>query len=81
MLILNFISEVIFLKNYEKYMKWIVAFVFGAALIAVYKTFDNIQNVLSFFGDILSASMPFVIGFFIAYICYFSISVGFNDKT
>ncbi len=49
-------------------MKWIVAFVFGAALIAVYKTFDNIQNVLSFFGDILSAAMPFVIGFFIAYI-------------
>lgn len=49
-------------------MKWIIAFVFGAALIAVYKTFDNIQNVLSFFGNIISACMPFIIGFFIAYI-------------
>lgn len=66
--VLNFGAEVIFLKNYEKYMKWIVAFVFGAALIAVYKTFDNIQNVLQFLGDIISACMPFIIGFFIAYV-------------
>lgn len=56
------------MKRYEKYMKPIVAFVFGVALIAVYKTFDNISHVLSFFGDIFSALTPFIIGFIIAYI-------------
>lgn len=49
-------------------MKWIVAFVFGAALIAVYKTFDNFQHVLAFIGDIFSALTPFIIGAVIAYI-------------
>lgn len=60
--------EVVLLKKYEKYMKWIIAFVFGAALIAVYKTFDNFQHVLSFIGDVFSILTPFIIGFFIAYI-------------
>lgn len=49
-------------------MKWIIAFVFGAALIAVYKTFDNFQHVLSFIGDVFSALTPFIIGAVIAYI-------------
>ena len=49
-------------------MKWIIAFVFGAALIAVYKTFDNLQNVMSFIGEIFSALTPFIIGAVIAYI-------------
>ena len=49
-------------------MKWIIAFVFGVALIAVYKTFDNLQNVMSFIGEIFSALTPFIIGAVIAYI-------------
>ncbi len=56
------------MKNYRQYMKWIIAFVFGVALIAVYKTFDNMQHVLSFIGDVFSALTPFIIGFVIAYI-------------
>lgn len=56
------------MKPYEKYMKPVVAFLFGVALIAVYKTFDNISNVLSFIGNILSALTPFIIGFVIAYV-------------
>jgi len=56
------------LKKYEKYTKWIIIFVLGAALIAVYKTFDNITNVLSFFGNIFASLTPFIAGFIIAYI-------------
>lgn len=56
------------MKKYQQYMKWIIAFVFGAALIAVYKTFDNLQNVMSFIGEIFSALTPFIIGAVIAYI-------------
>lgn len=49
-------------------MKWIIAFIFGAALIAVYKTFDNFQHVLSFIGDVFSALSPFIIGAVMAYV-------------
>lgn len=49
-------------------MKWIIAFIFGVALIAVYKTFDNINNVLTFIGNVFSALKPFIIGFIIAYV-------------
>lgn len=56
------------MKNYQQYMKWIIAFVFGTALIAVYKTFDNFQHVLSFAGDVFSAITPIIIGAMIAYV-------------
>lgn len=56
------------MKNYNQYMKWIIAFVFGAALIAVYKTFDNMQHVFAFIGEVFSALTPFITGFVIAYI-------------
>lgn len=49
-------------------MKLIIAFVFGTALIAVYKTFDNFRYVLSFVGDVFSALTPFIIGAMIAYV-------------
>lgn len=44
------------------------AFVFGAALIIVYKTFDNFGDILIGLGKIASALKPFFIGFVIAYI-------------
>ena len=56
------------MKRFEKYYKWIVAFVFAVAVIAVYKTFDNISNVASGIGVVLSALRPFFIAFIIAYI-------------
>lgn len=56
------------MKNYQQYMKLIIAFVFGTALIAVYKTFDNFRYVLSFVGDVFSALTPFIIGAMIAYV-------------
>lgn len=56
------------MKRFEKYYKWIVAFVFAVAVIAVYKTFDNISNVLNGIGVVLGALKPFFIAFIIAYI-------------
>ena len=56
------------MKKYQKHAKWIAAFVFATALIAVYKTFDNLGNVFSFFGSVMGALTPFITGFVIAYI-------------
>ena len=33
------------MKRFEKYYGWIIAFVFCVAVIAVYKTFDNFNNI------------------------------------
>lgn len=56
------------MKRFEKYYKWIVAFVFCVAVIAVYKTFDNFSNILKGIGTVLSAFSPFITGFVIAYL-------------
>lgn len=56
------------MKRFEKYYKWLAAFIFCVAVIAVYKTFDNLSNVLSGIGTVLSAFSPFVAGFVIAYL-------------
>ena len=56
------------MKFFQKYSKWIIAFVFACAVIFVYKAFDNLTGILSVIGWILSALKPFFIGFIIAYI-------------
>ena len=56
------------MKRFEKYYKWIVAFVFAVAVIAVYKTFDNFSHVAGGIGKVLGAMKPFFIAFIIAYI-------------
>ena len=56
------------MKLFEKYYKWIVAFIFCVAVIAVYKTFDNISHITKAIGTVLGAFKPFVIGFVIAYL-------------
>ncbi len=56
------------MKRFEKYYKWVAAFVFSVAVIAVYKTFDNFGDVLKGIGTVLSAFSPFVWGFVIAYL-------------
>ena len=45
-------------------------FVLGVALIAVYKTFDNINIILSFIGRIIRILSPFVIGLGLAFLLY-----------
>lgn len=56
------------MKRFEKYYKWIAAFIFCVAVIAVYKTFDNFSNILKGIGTVISAFGPFVTGFVIAYL-------------
>jgi len=56
------------MKKFDKYRTWIVSFIFTIAVIAVYKTFDNLGNVVRFFGVVMKSLTPFVVGFVIAYI-------------
>ncbi len=56
------------MEKFKKYYTWIVAFVFAVAVIAVYKTFDNIKDITSYIGTIFDALQPFVLAFIIAYI-------------
>ena len=56
------------MKFFEKYYKWFIAFIFAVAVIAVYKTFDNLSNITKAVGTVLGAFKPFVIGFVIAYL-------------
>ena len=56
------------MKRFEKYYGWIIAFVFCVAVIAVYKTFDNFNNITQYLAKIFDAVKPFFIAFIIAYI-------------
>ena len=56
------------MKKFEKYYGWIIAFVFCVAVIAVYKTFDNFNNITQYLAKIFDAVKPFFIAFIIAYI-------------
>lgn len=52
-----------FRKNSEYFKK----FVFGVALIAVFKTFDNLASIFESIGTVISAAAPFVAAFIVAY--------------
>ena len=56
------------MKKFGAYTKYITLFILGAALIAVYKTFDNFQNLWSGISAFFKALTPFTIGFVIAYL-------------
>lgn len=56
------------MKFFQRYSKWIIAFIFACAVIFVYKMFDNIAEILSGIGTVVSALKPFFVGFIIAYI-------------
>ncbi len=56
------------MKNFGAYTKWILAFILGVALIAVYKTFDNLREVTDGILHVLQVLKPFIAGFVIAYI-------------
>ncbi len=50
--------------------KWLGAFLFGVALITVYKTFDNLGGIFAWLGSLVSLLMPFIIGFLLAFFLY-----------
>lgn len=56
------------MKKWEQYSRYIIWFIFCVAVIAVYKTFDNLSNIFSGIGVIFKAVKPFIIAFVIAYL-------------
>ena len=56
------------MKRFEKYSKYVVWFIFCVAVIAVYKTFDNLSEIFGHIGVLLGALKPFITAFVIAYL-------------
>lgn len=56
--------------NFSGLKKYLGTFVLAVAVIAVYKTFDNISVILEWFGKLGNLLTPFFISFAIAYLLY-----------
>ncbi len=54
----------------RNWAKWIYWFLFAVAVIAVYKTLDNFNDILSFLGHLFGTLMPFFAGLLLAYLFY-----------
>lgn len=50
--------------------KWLYWFTFGVAVIAVYKTLDNFNDIINFLGSLINLLMPFILAVIIAYLFY-----------
>lgn len=50
--------------------KWLYWFLFAVAVITVYKTLDNFNDILGWLNSLLEILMPFLIGILIAYLLY-----------
>ncbi len=50
--------------------KWLYWFIFAVAVIAVYKTLDNFNDITNWIKDILEVMMPFLLGILLAYLFY-----------
>lgn len=50
--------------------KWVYWFLFAVAVIAVYKTLDNLNNITNWIKNLLNVLMPFIMGIIIAYLFY-----------
>lgn len=57
-------------KNKNVLSKWLYWFLFAVAVIAVYKTLDNFNDIVNWLRNLMDILMPFAIGIFIAYILY-----------
>ncbi len=57
-------------KNNSYWKRWLMAFLFGVALITVYKTFDNLSGFFSALGGLISLFTPFIIGIVLAFFLY-----------
>lgn len=50
--------------------KWLYWFIFAVAVISVYKTLDNFNEIGNWFKNFFDIVMPFLIGILIAYLLY-----------
>lgn len=57
-------------KRIKNWTKWLYWFLFAVAVIAVYKTLDNFNDILSFVKNLFGVLMPFFIGLLLAYLFY-----------
>ncbi len=57
-------------KRHNVWGKWLYWFIFAVAVIAVYKTLDNFNDITNWIKGIIDVLMPFVIGILIAYLFY-----------
>ncbi len=58
------------MKEKKNWTKWIYWFTFAVAVIFVYKTLDNLNNISIGIGKLISVLMPFIIGILLAYLFY-----------
>lgn len=56
------------LKWIKNNTKWVLMFILGTALIAVYKTFDSFSYLTAALSKLVEAAKPFIIAFVIAYL-------------
>lgn len=57
-------------RKTRNWTKWIYWFLFAVAVIAVYKTLDNFNDILAFIKKFFGVLMPFFIGLLLAYLFY-----------
>ncbi len=58
------------MKERRIWTKWFYWFTFAAAIILIYKTLDNFNEIGNWFEKFLHVVMPFIIGIILAYILY-----------
>jgi predicted PurR-regulated permease PerM len=51
-------------------LKWLYWFTFSVAVIFVYKTLDNLNDISIWVGNLISILMPFFMGILLAYLLY-----------
>lgn len=57
-------------KKVRSWTKWVYWFLFAVAVITVYKTLDNFNDILDFIKRLFGVLMPFFIGILLAYLFY-----------
>ena len=57
-------------EKIRTWTKWVYWFTFAVAVIAVYKTLDNFNDILGWIGGLFKILMPFFSGALIAYFLY-----------
>lgn len=57
-------------EKVRTWTKWVYWFSFAVAVIFVYKTLDNFNDILSFIKNLIGVLMPFFIGILLAYLFY-----------
>lgn len=58
------------MKKIKNWTKWIYWFTFAVAVIIIYKTLDNFNDISIWFSKLITVILPFLCGALLAYILY-----------